>query len=78
MAKYNDKIHIESRNMAGMRENHNWDSIPLMMADWFSNSFPMNPLDEILFVKRGEDVLYCSMGKNEKMSPYEMISWFFV
>ena len=30
MAKYNDKIHVESRNIAGMREEHDWDSVPLI------------------------------------------------
>lgn len=78
MAKYNDKIHIESRNMAGMREEYNWDSVPLMIADWFSDNPPMNHFDEILFVKRGDDVLYCSMGKEDRLSAHEMVSWFFV
>jgi hypothetical protein len=78
MTKHNDKIQVESRNMVGMREEHNWDSVSLMMADWVSCCFPMNRFDEILFVKRGDDILYCSMGKKEKLCVGEMVSWFFV
>ena len=71
-------VQIESRNMCGMRDVNSFSSVNEMMASWWTGNFPIMRDDEVLLVMRDGVVLYCSMGRTEKLSVAKAMSWFYV
>lgn len=73
-------IHVESRNINGLRVEHNFGTAIEMMLNWNSESPAMGDNEILLVIKDGA-VLYSSLGKKTKcyedmLRTDELMEWF--
>lgn len=73
-------IYIESRNCDEVRAMHEFSSVETMMGNWNGRDSRMGD-NEILLVKRGNSVLYSSLGRkaetyDDVLRTSELMDWF--
>ncbi len=73
-------IHIESRNVDGLRVVHDFQTTGELLADWAGDNPAMGD-NHILLVVRDGLVLYSSMGRkveicDDTVRTDDVISWF--